>query len=104
MADAQTQSRAHTRRLTICNRKGLHARAAAKFVKTAEQFSAECLVDKEHNGAPLGQQVSAHSILGLMMLGADCDSAILLSAQGEDAHALLQALEELVANRFGEAE
>ncbi len=85
------------RRLEIINEKGLHARASAKFVETAERFNARALVSKD------GQSVSADSIMGLLMLAASTGTAIDVAAEGPDAEALLDALEQLVEGRFGES-
>lgn len=85
-----------TRSLTICNKRGLHARAAAKFVKLAEQFSACVTVRKN------GVAVSARSIMGLMMLGAGQGAEILLEAEGWDAREALAALAGLVEAGFHE--
>ena len=86
----------------IVNKKGLHARAAAKFVKTVSSFDAEVLVTK------LGQEdlpsVSGASILGLMMLGADPNSRLTINAMGAQAEAVVAALKELIENKFGEGE
>jgi phosphocarrier protein len=87
-----------TRTLTICNRRGLHARAAAKFVTTAERFCAAVDVVKD------GQAVSARSIMGLMMLGAGRGSPIELRAEGWDAKEALEALSGLVEAGFDEPE
>jgi phosphocarrier protein len=84
------------RRLTICNSRGLHARAAAKFVQTAERFDAEVTVSKD------GQSVSGASIMGLMMLAAAQGTAIDVRAEGAEADAALDALAALVAARFEE--
>ncbi|NIE81018.1 HPr family phosphocarrier protein [Asaia sp. As-1742] len=84
------------RDVTIVNRLGLHARAAAKFVTTAEGFSADVEVSRH------GQTVSALSIMGLMMLGAGRGETILLSAKGPQATAALDALIALVSDGFGE--
>jgi phosphocarrier protein len=84
------------RTVTICNRRGLHARAAAKFVKTAEQFDAEVTVRKN------GSAVSGLSIMGLMMLAAGPGTAIELSASGPEAAAAVAALAELVECGFDE--
>jgi phosphocarrier protein len=84
------------RTVTICNRRGLHARAAAKFVKLAEQFDAEVTVNK--NDA----SVSGVSIMGLMMLAAAAGSAIEVCAQGPDAEAAVEALAHLVESGFDE--
>jgi len=82
--------------LTIRNRRGLHARAAAKFVKCAETFDAEITVLK----ADLA--VSGSSIMGLMMLGAAPGSKIELRARGPDAGDAVAAIARLVENRFDE--
>jgi len=86
------------RRLEICNSKGLHARASAKFVETAERFNARAIVSKD------GQSVSADSIMGLLMLAASKGCAIDVRAEGPEAAALLDALQRLVADRFGESD
>ncbi|MEM1343740.1 MAG: HPr family phosphocarrier protein [Pseudomonadota bacterium] len=86
----------HTRRLEIVNARGLHARASARFVETVERFEAEAEVRRD------GQAVSGASIMGLLMLAASRGSTIEVSTHGPDADALLEALSELVASRFGE--
>ncbi len=85
-----------TRTITICNRRGLHARAAAKFVGMAERFGASVEVVKD------GQSVSARSIMGLMMLGAGMGSQIELRAEGWDAKEAMDALASLVECGFDE--
>ena len=85
------------REVTITNTKGLHARAAAKFVKCAGGFDADISVTKE------GIQVSGLSIMGLMMLAAAPDSTILIAAVGRDAGAAVVALSALVETGFDEA-
>lgn len=92
----------HTVAVTISNKKGLHARPAAKFVRTVESFDAEVRVAKVGD-AELPEVVGT-SILGLMMLGADKGTELILSAQGAQAAEVLAALRELIANRFGESE
>jgi phosphocarrier protein HPr len=84
------------REVVICNQRGLHARAAARFVKLAEQFEAEVWVERD------GQSVSGRSIMGLMMLAAGPGSPILLSASGRDAQAAIAALARLVESKFDE--
>ena len=84
------------RTVTIVNRRGLHARAAAKFVTMAERFGASVEVLRE------GQSVSARSIMGLMMLGAGMGSSIELHADGWDAKEALEALSGLVEAGFHE--
>jgi len=82
--------------VTIVNQRGLHARAAAKFVTTAEQFSAVVEVARE------GEIVAARSIMGLMMLGAGRGTQIELIAEGWDAREALDALSALVEAGFHE--
>ncbi len=82
--------------LEIKNRKGLHARAAAAFVKTVENFDAEVEVER------IGQCVSGCSIMGLMMLAAAKGTTILVKTSGNQAQQALDALKELVDNKFGE--
>ena len=85
-----------TRTVEIVNERGLHARASAKFVKLAGSFDAEIQVSRE------GTSVDARSIMGLMMLAAGIGSSVEISAEGPEATAALDALCELVANRFDE--
>ncbi len=85
-----------TRIVQIVNRRGLHARAAAKLVTTAERFSANVDVVRD------GQSVSARSIMGLMMLGAGMGSSVELRADGFDAHEALDALAGLIESGFNE--
>jgi phosphocarrier protein len=85
-----------SRTLTICNKRGLHARAAAKFVTIAERFGASVDVIKD------GQSVSARSIMGLMMLGAGQGATIEVKAEGWDAKEALDALAALVEAGFNE--
>ena len=82
--------------VTICNRKGLHARASAKFVKCAEQFDAVIHVVRD------GQSVGGTSIMGLMMLAASPGCEILIVAEGPEGPEALDALVELVQSGFGE--
>jgi phosphocarrier protein HPr len=85
-----------SRVVTICNMRGLHARAAAKFVALAERFGASVDVVKD------GQSVSSRSIMGLMMLGAGQGTPIELRAEGWDAKEALEALSALVESGFHE--
>jgi phosphocarrier protein HPr len=80
----------------ICNKRGLHARAAARFVKLAWQFDAEIMVAK--NGAA----VSGRSIMGLMMLAAGPGTAIELRASGPEAERAITALADLISGGFDE--
>jgi len=87
---------AEARLLPIINQRGLHARASAKFVQAADAFQARITVERD------GMQVGGTSIMGLMMLAAGPGSTIRVSAAGPDARQALDALEALVANKFGE--
>jgi len=84
------------RRLTIVNKRGLHARAAAKFVSTAGAFAADIEVERN------GQTVSGRSIMGLMMLAASPGTEIAVRAAGEDADEALDAIQSLIENKFEE--
>jgi phosphocarrier protein len=86
------------REVMIVNKKGLHARASAKFVQTAEQFNADIKVTRH------GETVGGTSIMGLMMLAAAPGTTITIACAGPDATAAMDALTALVANRFGEEE
>lgn len=86
------------RTVEIINKRGLHARASAKFVKLAATFDAEVTVSKD------GQTVDARSIMGLMMLAASPGCCIEIHAEGEQAREAVQALAELVEARFEEDE
>lgn len=86
------------RQMPIVNRKGLHARASAKFVQTVERFSSEVTVTR------CGETVGGRSIMGLLTLAAAQGTSISVTARGEDAAACLDAIGALVANRFGEDE
>lgn len=94
--------------VTVRNKKGLHARAAAKLVKTAEAFPCTITVTRlpaEPDGPSDPEwTVSAGSILGLMMLGAEPGTRLLLEAAGEQANDALDALEALITDLFGEGE
>ena len=80
----------------ICNTRGLHARASAKFVKLASSFEAEIHVTRD------GTTVDARSIMGLLMLGAGNGCTIDISAEGADAEAAVKGLADLVARKFDE--
>jgi phosphocarrier protein HPr len=82
--------------VTIRNRKGLHARASAKFVKCAEAFDARIKVTRD------GQTVGGTSIMGLMMLAAGPGAIILLEAEGPEGPEAIEALVALVESGFGE--
>ncbi len=85
-----------TQELEIKNQKGLHARAAAAFVKTVENFDAVVEVER------IGQRVSGCSIMGLMMLAAAKGTTIVVYCSGNQAKEALQAVAELIDNKFGE--
>jgi len=84
------------RTLSIRNQRGLHARAAAKFVKLAGEFDAEIVVAKD------GQSVSGGSIMGLMMLAAGIGSDVFVSITGADSIAAMEAIAALIDDKFGE--
>jgi phosphocarrier protein HPr len=84
------------RTATICNQRGLHARAAARFVKIAGQFDAEVRVRKN------GTEVSGRSIMGLMMLAAAPGTVIELSGSGAEAEPAVAALVQLIECKFDE--
>jgi len=85
-----------SRVFVICNKKGLHARASAKFVQTVEKFDAEVRVTR------CNESVGGTSIMGLMMLAAGPGVTITIQATGNDAQAAVDALCALVSSRFGE--
>ncbi|WPZ35995.1 HPr family phosphocarrier protein [Thalassobaculum sp. OXR-137] len=84
------------RKLLITNKRGLHARAAAKFVKCAGAYAADIEVEKD------GQSVSGRSIMGLMMLAAAPGCSILVRAKGSDAGEAMNAIAHLVESKFDE--
>lgn len=85
-----------SRQMKIVNDKGLHARASAKFVEVVEQFDAEARVGKD------GMETSGDSIMGLLMLAASYGTQIEVETSGPDAEKLMDALEALVVDKFGE--
>jgi len=91
-----TEDDGHALRVTICNQRGLHARAAAKFVRAVESFDAEVQVTKDDVTVP------GTSIMGLMMLAAGPGTNLYLQASGPDAAAVLDALAALVRRKFDE--
>jgi phosphocarrier protein len=84
------------RELTICNKKGLHARASARFVQTVEKFDADVRVMR------CGEIVGGTSIMGLMMLAASPGTTITVEATGKEAAEVIAALAALIESRFGE--
>jgi phosphocarrier protein len=85
-----------TKELNIINERGLHARAAANFVKTIDGLNANVEVER------LGQTVDGNSIMGLMMLAASKGTSIKVSASGVDAQKAITLLSDLINNKFGE--
>ena len=86
----------HTRELLIINKRGLHARASAKFVQTVDGYDATITVSKD------GMTVGGTSIMGLMMLAASPGTTILVNASGNQAAEALEAIDALIRDRFGE--
>lgn len=84
--------------LTIRHEVGLHARPAALFVKTANRFTSQIVVEKDE------QEVNAKSILSVLTLGAGQGAVVTVRAEGEDEVEAIEALRELVASNFGEEE
>jgi len=87
-----------TRELTLRNKRGLHARAAARFAATAERFESEIEV------AFNGRRVNGKSIMGLMMLAAACGKTVSVTASGDDADDALAEIADLIDARFHESE
>lgn len=86
------------RELPIINKRGLHARASAKFVQMVERFNADITVTRA------GETVGGASIMGLMMLSAGVGTSITVSAKGPEAKAAMAAITELVGSKFGEGD
>ena len=86
------------RQFTIINKKGLHARASAKFVQTVDRFDAEVTVTRG------GETVGGRSIMGLLTLGAAQGTSLTIAVEGPEAAACLAAVEQLLSERFGEDE
>ncbi len=84
-------------RVPVVNPLGLHARPSAEFVKTASRFRSQVTVAKD------GLEVNGKSIMGMMMLAAECGSSLAIRAEGDDAEAAIAALTALVAAGFGES-
>jgi phosphocarrier protein len=87
-----------TRDITIINKLGLHARAAAKFVSIASRFGAEIHLQRGN------QRINGKSIMGVMMLAASKGTTLILTTDGEDEVHAADALQQLIADRFGESE
>ncbi len=86
------------KQLTIINKLGLHARASAKFVSTANRFRSELTIRKAN------QTVNGKSIMGVMMLAAHQGSELLMTFEGPDEVAMVEAITNLITNKFGEPE
>ena len=84
--------------IEIINKLGLHARASTKLTQTASQFSSEIWIERN------GRRVNAKSIMGVMMLAASKGSVVTLETSGTDENAAMEALVNLINNRFGEPE
>jgi len=82
--------------LVVGNKLGLHARPAAMFVRVANRFSADILVEKD------GEEINGKSIMGLMLLAAGCGSRLKVTVTGPDSSDMIKALEELIARKFDE--
>jgi phosphocarrier protein HPr len=95
-SDAPSSGDTVSREIPITNKRGLHARASAKFVQLVERFTADVTVTRN------GETVGGTSIMGLMMLSAGPGTSILVAAKGAEAQAALDAITELVTNKFGE--
>lgn len=94
--DALRQERVEIETYTIRNRLGLHARAAALLVKTANRFASEITLEKE------GVEVNGKSIMGILMLAASKGTKVTLKVEGKDSAQAMEALGKLIDNKFGE--
>ena len=99
---AAGKARQHQANVTVVNKRGLHARAAAKFVKLAGEYQSEVRVTTVKGGLAAGSVVSGRSIMGLMMLAAGPGCVLHIEAEGADAAAALTALVSLVEEGFEE--
>ena len=84
------------RSVQILNKNGLHARPAAEIVKISAKFQSEITLSRD------GMEVNGKSIMGVMMLAAECGATLVLRAEGSDADAALDALADLIQRKFGE--
>lgn len=91
-----------TARLTLVNKKGLHARASNKFMECVMLYNAKVRV-KSHNGVTT-ESVDADSVMELLLLGSACGEEITVTAEGPEACVVVDALTKLVNNAFGEGE
>lgn len=97
-ANAPTAGGTIVREIPITNKRGLHARASAKFVQMVERFKADITVTRNN------ETVGGNSIMGLMMLSAGPGSSVIVSATGPEAREAIDALTTLVTTKFGEEE
>ena len=97
-ADGGASGETIVREIPITNKRGLHARASAKFVQMAERFKADITVTRNN------ETVGGNSIMGLMMLSAGPGSSVIVSASGPEAREAIEALTTLVTTKFGEEE
>jgi phosphocarrier protein HPr len=84
------------RAVEVVNEAGIHARPAAEIVKVAAKFRSEILIIRDD------LEVNAKSIMGVMMLAAECGATVIIRAEGDDAQAAIDAIADLIANSFGE--
>ena len=96
MSANKTDGQAFSKELTVLNKQGIHARPAARFVKTANQFLSEVFVEKD------GEKINGKSIIGLMMLAAGPGSKFTVHITGADAHLAMAEIEALVKRKFDE--
>ena len=96
--DAPSSGETIVREIPITNKRGLHARASAKFVQMVERFKADITVTRNN------ETVGGNSIMGLMMLSAGPGSSVIVSATGPEAREAIEALTTLVTTKFGEEE
>ena len=96
MSAMKTDGQAFSKELTVLNKQGIHARPAARFVKTANQFVSDIFVEKD------GEKINGKSIIGLMMLAAGPGSKFTVHASGTDAQKALVDIEALVKRKFDE--
>jgi phosphocarrier protein len=96
MSANKTDGQAFSKELTVLNKQGIHARPAARFVKTANQFVSEIFVEKD------GEKINGKSIIGLMMLAAGPGSKFTVHVNGVDAHLAMAEIEALVQRKFDE--
>jgi phosphocarrier protein HPr len=95
-SDGESEGRTASREVTVINKLGVHARPAALFVKIANKFASNIIVEKD------GEQVNGKSIMGLMMLAAGQGSKLILIAEGPDAETAVRELEALFQRKFDE--